>query len=306
MKTFHECLPCFVNQALSTIKRAGASAAETEEAMRAVFREMAGIDLSAPPPVTGTRIYRTIRDVTKNADPFAEDKKRFNLFALSLLPAMRRDADSAADPFLARVRLAIASNIIDFGKNGSLTEEEAHESMERALSVPVDEAAAARLKKEIAGAESVLYLCDNAGEIVFDRLFIEKIPFKKVTCAVRGAPAINDATMEDARETGLTSLVRVISNGSDAPGTILAECSEEFKNSFADADLVIAKGQGNFETLSEVKNKTIFFLLQIKCPVIARDIGFPVGTFAIKENNRAGDTKPAGQATTLTMEASHG
>jgi uncharacterized protein with ATP-grasp and redox domains len=121
---------------------------------------------------------------------------------------------------------------------------------------------------------------------VFDRLLIEQLPLGKVTCAVRGAPAINDATIEDARETGLTDIVKVIHNGSDAPGTILPDCSEEFKEAFAGADLVIAKGQGNFETLSDVENKRIFFLLQIKCPVIARDSGFPVGTFVIKDNSR--------------------
>jgi uncharacterized protein with ATP-grasp and redox domains len=295
MKTFYECLPCFVNQALAALRRAGASDRQARKAMRAVFGGLSAIDFNATPPVTGTRIYRTVRTVTKNTDPFAKDKKRYNDFALSLLPEMQRGADAATDPFLARVRLAIASNIIDFGKNGSLTEKEVRECMDRALSAPLDEAAAARLKAGIAGAESILYLCDNAGEIVFDRLLIEAMPREKVTCAVRGMPAINDATIEDARQTGLTEIVRVIPNGSDAPGTILAECSKEFKKAFYGADLVIAKGQGNFETLSDVKKRRIFFLMQIKCPVIARDSGFPVGTFVITENGGGKDRTEAGQ-----------
>ncbi|MBN2189441.1 MAG: DUF89 family protein [Chitinispirillaceae bacterium] len=306
MKTFYECLPCFVNQALATLKRAGASDRQVQVAMRAVFNELSAIDFNATPPATGTRIYRIIRNITKNADPFSDDKIRYNDFALSLLPEMKRAAASAPDPFLAGIKLAIAANIIDFGKNGSLTEREVRECMGRALAAPVDEASAFRLGKAVAGADSVLYLCDNAGEIVFDRLLIEKMRPEKITCAVRGAPAINDATMEDARHTGLTEMVRVIANGSDAPGTILPDCSEEFKSAFADADLVIAKGQGNFETLSDIKNKRIFFLLQIKCPVIARDSGFPVGSFVIKENNGGNATKQAGQTATLTMEVSHG
>jgi uncharacterized protein with ATP-grasp and redox domains len=306
MRTFHECLPCFVNQALSALKRTNATALQTKKAMRAVFRELAEIDFNATPPVTGTRIYRIIRDLMNAVDPFADDKKLYNAFAQSLLPEMHRAVASAPDPFLAGVKLAIAANIIDFGKNDALSEKEVRECMDRALSAPIDEVAAGRLRHAIAGAGSILYLCDNAGEIVFDKLFIEKIPCEKVICAVRGAPAINDATIEDAQQTGLADLVPVISNGSDAPGTLLDECSDEFQNAFADADLVIAKGQGNFETLSDVKNKAIFFLLQIKCPVIARDIGFPVGSFVIKENNHESGAEPAGQTTTLTMEVTHG
>ena len=120
---------------------------------------------------------------------------------------------------------------------------------------------------------------------------------------MRGAPAINDATMDDARESGLTDLVNAIPNGSDAPGTVLPDCSEEFRKAFTDADLVIAKGQGNFETLSDVYNKRIFFLLQIKCPVIARDSGFPIGTFVIRENGRDTQTKRFG---VLTKEVTYG
>ncbi|MCK5255186.1 MAG: DUF89 family protein, partial [Deltaproteobacteria bacterium] len=122
---------------------------------------------------------------------------------------------------------------------------------------------------------------DNAGEIVFDRLFIEQLPREKVTYVVRGEPIINDVTIEDAREVDMFELVDVIDNGSDAPGTILETCSHEFQKRFASSDLVIAKGQGNYETLSDI-NKRIFFLLQVKCPVIAKDIGFEVGSFVVK------------------------
>ena len=132
-------------------------------------------------------------------------------------------------------------------------------------------------------AKDILYLGDNAGEIVFDRLFIEQMPHEKVTYVVRGEPIINDVTIEDAREVDMFDLVDVIDNGSDAPGTILETCSHEFQQRFASSDLVIAKGQGNYETLSDV-NKRIFFLLQVKCPVIAKDIGFEVGSFIVKAN----------------------
>jgi uncharacterized protein with ATP-grasp and redox domains len=306
MKTYFECLPCFVNQALSSLKRANATPEQTEKAMRAVFSELSYIDFSATPPVTGTRIYRIVRKVSGIIDPYAADKKKYNKFAESLLADTRHTVASAPDPFLGAITIAIAANIIDFGKNGSLSETDVRACLDRALTIPVDRTAVDRLRKAVANAGSILYLCDNAGEIVFDRLLIEQLPRHKVTCAVRGAPAINDATMDDANESGLTELVAVISNGSDAPGTVLSECSEEFRRAFDSADLVIAKGQGNFETLSDICNRWIFFLLQTKCPVIARDSGFPVGSFVIKENNGNDVTEPERRLETLTTEVSNG
>ena len=121
------------------------------------------------------------------------------------------------------------------------------------------------------GRPPFLYLADNAGEIVFDRLLIERLPAEKVTLAVRGGAVLNDATLIDAENTGITELVEVIRNGSDAPGTILEDCSEEFKRCFAAADLIVAKGQGNYESLSHFKKK-IYFLLTVKCSVVAQDL----------------------------------
>ena len=152
---------------------------------------------------------------------------------------------------------------------------------------PLDGDAAA-FAAEVEAAENILYLTDNAGEIVFDRLLIARLPPGRTTVAVRGAPVINDATMADAETAGLTRLVPVIDNGSDAPGTVLADCSEAFRRRFAAADLVIAKGQGNFETLREA-NHRIYFLLRVKCPVIARDIGCPIGRMVCRAPDRAKD-----------------
>ncbi|MBN2451771.1 MAG: DUF89 family protein, partial [Lentisphaeria bacterium] len=121
------------------------------------------------------------------------------------------------------------------------------------------------------------YLADNAGEIVLDRLLVDELPAGRVTVAVRGGPILNDATLDDARQAGLCDRVEVIDNGSDAPGTILADCSPKFRRRFAAADLILAKGQGNFETLSEVA-APLCFLLKVKCPVIAGHTGLPLGT----------------------------
>jgi len=139
----------------------------------------------------------------------------------------------------------------------------------------------AEFSRAIAAAERILYLADNAGEIVFDRLLIERLPTEKVTVAVRGLPVINDATLIDAEYAGITELVEVIDNGSDAPGTILEDCSEAFLERFHAADLIISKGQGNYETLSQV-HKDIYFLLKVKCPVVARDVGCQMNSLVLQ------------------------
>lgn len=143
----------------------------------------------------------------------------------------------------------------------------------------------AALFEAAAKARSILYLADNAGEIVFDRILIEALPASRVTVAVRGGPVINDATLADAETAGIHEIATVIDNGSDAPGTLLAECSPEFRARFEAADLVIAKGQGNFETLSDTR-KHIFFLLSVKCPLVAAEVGAPVGSLVVKQGGR--------------------
>jgi len=133
-------------------------------------------------------------------------------------------------------------------------------------------------KKACGQGQTILYLADNAGEIFFDRLLIEQLSGAKVTLAVRGAPVINDATRTDALAANLEDLVEIIDNGSDAPGTILNDCSAEFRRRFDEADMVIAKGQGNFESLSD-EPRDIFFLFRAKCPVISLHSGFSVGSY---------------------------
>ena len=139
-------------------------------------------------------------------------------------------------------------------------------------------------KNAVIEAEKILYLADNAGEIVFDHLLIEQLPIEKITVVVKGSPVINDATIDDANVVGLGRIVEVIDNGSDGPGTILETCSQNFRDRFEGADLIIAKGQGNYETLSDI-DKNIFFLLKAKCPVIARDLGCQVGKMILRKSN---------------------
>jgi uncharacterized protein with ATP-grasp and redox domains len=180
-------------------------------------------------------------------------------------------------------RLAIAGNIIDLGVKTSIAESDIEKIITNCLTADFDKSHFEYFIDSVSRSERILYLTDNAGEIIFDKLLIEQLPLEKITVAVRGKPVINDATMEDAEFAGLTNIVNVIDNGSDAPGTILEDCSQDFRDCFEKADLIIAKGQGNYETLSEI-NKKIFFILKVKCPVIARNIGCEVGEMILQKS----------------------
>ncbi len=171
-------------------------------------------------------------------------------------------------------------NMIDYAQAGGARETKLRQEVEESMIAPLF-GDVEQLRDLVSNADRILYLTDNAGEIVMDRLLIEQLPPENVTVSVRGGPVLNDATLEDAKAAGLTDIVEVIDNGSDAPGTILDDCSDRFFEYFSRADLVIAKGQGNYESLSEVE-KEIFFLLKAKCPVIADDLGCPLGTLVMR------------------------
>ncbi len=247
--------------------------------MREVLRWAGEMDLDQPPPVMGQRLHRRLREIIGVKDPYRPAKDWQNSMALGLFPEMKAKIESAPDPLAMAARLAIAGNVIDMGVNGNVTESGVREAVSQALAEPFTEGRNG-FRQAIAEARSILYLADNAGEIVFDRLLIEQLSPERVTLVVRGAPIINDATMADARAAGLDKIVEVIDNGSDAPGTILDDCSRDFKRHFTEADLILAKGQGNFETLSDEPGN-IFFLFKAKCPVIAEHVGLPVGTHVI-------------------------
>jgi len=280
MKTYFDCIPCFINQALQAVRAVTDDERIHERVLRKVLRATGEMDIRQSPPAMGQTIHRLIREATGNVDPYREHKRKWNRFVLNLLPELRLRVQTSSDPFETAIRLAIAGNVIDSASNPKIDEQEVRDSIERALLAPLSENAVVALYGELVSAQRILYLADNAGEIVFDRLLIEQLPMERVTLAVKGAPVINDATLEDAEQAEITELVSVISNGSDAPGTILEQCSDAFRREFEESDVVIAKGQANYETLSD-SNQNLFFVLMAKCSVIARDIGCEQGELIV-------------------------
>ncbi|ADC88974.1 protein of unknown function DUF89 [Thermocrinis albus DSM 14484] len=226
-------------------------------------------DLTLSPAHYAYHIQRLVKEVTGVEDPFYQVKKVSNRVALKLLQELSQLPTE--DPLERAIKLSGAGNAVDFAIAQQLDlEERVKEILNTEPALFEYPLFLERLQK----AEKVLIIGDNAGEIVLDRLLVEELikRGKEVIYAVKGAPILNDALMEDAEEAGLTSLCRVVSNGSDRVGTVLEDCSQEFRRLFQEAHLVISKGQANFETLSKA-DREIFFLLTVKCLPIERETG---------------------------------
>ena len=282
MKTYLDCIPCFLRQALEAGRMAAVDESVVAGIVRQVLREAAEFPLDLTPPHMGQRIHRIVKRESGQADPYREEKARQNRLGARLYPQLKQRAERDPDSKDFALRLAIAGNIIDLGPPGN-DQTRIPEAVEDAVcskALAVDHRTA--FWRAVEEAEQILYLADNAGEVFFDRLLLDYLPQHKVTFAVRGKPAINDVTRDDLDGTGLDQMVEVIDNGSDAPGTILEDCSAHFLDRYHAADVVISKGQGNYETLS-LADKHIFFLLKVKCPVLAGDMGCEVGDAVVKE-----------------------
>jgi uncharacterized protein with ATP-grasp and redox domains len=282
MKTHPDCIPCFVRQTLETIKLTSDDTGLHEKALREILAILSQMDFNKEPVIMGRTIQHLIQRLSGSSDPYRTLKQQFNQMALDLYPRLKAQVSSAENAFETAARLALAGNMIDFGIGRMLEAAQVTATIELALSANL-KGDIQSLEQAARTARSILYLGDNCGEIVFDRLLIEQFITDRVTYVVRAAPIINDVTMDDARYTGMTDHTRVIDNGSDAPGTLLSECSQKFKTAFKKADLVIAKGQGNYETL-HASRRPIFFMLKVKCPVVAGHIGHEIGSYVIKSN----------------------
>lgn len=268
MKTYLDCIPCFVNQAL----RAGRMATKDDIRIKALMDHIGcrikDVSLSDTPPEMGLIIYDEIHKITGIDDPFKQEKKDHINEALRLLPKLEKRTASADDPLLTAIRIAIAGNVMDLGMNKHFhIERDLEKILEQDFGICDIEA----FREQLAASKNVLYLGDNAGESVFDRILIGALGVQ-VTYVVRGKAIINDVTYQDAIDSGLDKVAEIISSGSPAPATILKLCNEDFLERFEAADMIISKGQGNYEGLSET-TRPVFFLLKAKCPVIARDIG---------------------------------
>ena len=270
-----ECIPCAIGSLINLFNRGFVPLEKQEDAMRSLLKYLSEVNFNQSPPALGQQMHRIIRQVLDDPDPYKEIKYKFNSLMLEYYPRLKEKVDTAPDPFNYALRLAIAGNVIDFGPDNLF---DINDTLKEAESVKLGIDHSQQLKKEIKNAKTLLYLGDNAGEIVMDRLLLETINHSNVYFVVRGAPIINDITIADANQVGINQIATVISNGDDAPGTILENVSAQFRNIYNKADLIIAKGQGNYESLSGC-GKNIYFILMAKCDHVANHLGVRVGDF---------------------------
>jgi len=276
MKAYLDCYPCFFVQTLNTMRLITSDEEEIWKVLKAVSSFLPELSFDSTPPEIGREIYRIISDMTGVKDPYRDIKKRCTQQALALYPNIKDKVRKAENSLLTAVKAAAAGNIIDFGAQAEF---DIKEDFDRVLNQDFAVSDFERFARMVKKSRKTVYLADNAGETVFDRILIEEMAVP-VIYAVRDKPVINDAVTEDAVEAGIDKAAQVVSSGSDAPGTIMDYCRDDFIDIFKSADLIISKGQGNYEALSEVQ-RPIFFLLKSKCPVIAKDIGVPEGSIIL-------------------------
>ncbi|MCD6235580.1 MAG: DUF89 family protein, partial [Thaumarchaeota archaeon] len=244
------------------------------------------------PNLLHTYAYRIVQRITGNPDPFKHVKEQSNRLALEILPQVEAELEKKrdlAERFRFAALAAICGNSLDFEVEGhEVSLENLKTSLINCLgeSLAVDDTPS--LMKTLSKARKVIYLIDNAGEIAFDKPFIRLISESfgvKVLAAVKSGPVLNDATMEDAEAVGLGEVAEVIETGSSSIGLVLEECSSEFLEELRGADIVIAKGQGYYESITEIEDsiaKPLYYVLKAKCEAVARSIGVKKGDNVVK------------------------
>ena len=283
MKLNLDCIPCFQRQALQAARFISNDEKLQEKVLREVVKELLESDWESTPPELAHKVHSIVKRVTNENDPYKDVKRESNDLVLRMYSELKEMIKESRDPLRMAVRLAIAGNIIDFGVAQEFNLEQ---TIKEVLNKKFAIDDYILLKEKLESAETLLFFVDNSGEIGLDKLlvetFLETTEFKKIDFVLKGGPIINDATLEDAFYMGLDSLPNseflVISNGEEETGP--ERKSKEVKNWISEHDLVISKGQGNYEGLSE--HNGLFFMLMAKCPVIASDIGAELGDIIIK------------------------
>jgi len=279
MNTKFDCALCSINGVLNLFRKDLIEEKYHEEILKEIMRYYSTVDYSLPSTTINRGVKNILCRISGLTDPFKPLKDKVNNKALEYYKSYEKSVKDNKNSWQKAMRLAIAGNIIDFGPTHDFDIEMKIEEVLQA-EFPIDDSE--KLFEEIKKAKSILYIGDNTGEIVFDKLFLEVINHPNVTFVVREKPILNDSTMKDAIWAGIDKLAKVITTGDDAPGVLLESVSEKFLSYYNYAELIISKGQGNFEGLGHITDKNIFFLFTIKCKLISEMLNIPVGKSIVK------------------------
>lgn len=282
MRLDAECYPCMMAQSYRAARLSGLEGEDLSRALRSTASILSDVDPSFSPPEAAALFYDDIKAISGIDDPFLGLKEESNRMALELLPGLMEDVNDREYPLFYALRAAVAGNIIDFGARAEPGD--LGENLAEVLEADPFIDQGAFLRRELEKTARALLICDNAGEIAMDRFLCEillsEFPRLDLTAAVRSGPAINDALPKDAAESGLDGVCGVITTGLAMAGVDLERSSQVFRDEFDAADVIIAKGQGNFETLEGV-DRNIFFLFQVKCDCVSTYLGARKGSAVI-------------------------
>jgi damage-control phosphatase, subfamily I len=278
MKIALDCMPCIIKNYQKLLNLNHLSEMVKVDAMKQLLAFLANADFNQSPPVLGREIHRMIRQTLGDSDPYRDIKVQYNQLILDMYADLHKKVVASKNPFYTALKLAVAGNAIDFGSQHQPDVMQILKSLEQ-ITPAIDDSE--YLRRDLKYARNLLYIGDNCGEIVFDKLFLENIAVPTRYFAVRGGPVVNDVTHEDAIDVGMDTIAAIITSGDDSPGTVWDSSSAEFKGAFNNADVIIAKGQGNYEGLSHTPGN-IYFLFIVKCDLIARQLGAQPGDFIIQ------------------------
>ena len=279
MQARPDCLPCSLKQVENILRRVKVDKETAFRLRRLAEERLAALGLRLSPAELATELFHLATRELNHPDPFAEEKAAYNREAVGLYPRLREILDDSPDRLQTALLLAVAGNLLDLAimADPLAVEEVVRKVLAAGLARDEGEA----FRQDLARAETLLYLVDNAGEIAFDRLLVEEIrrlrPEIRVKVAVKSGPASGDATRADAEAVGLAEVAEIVETGGASLGVPRSYTSPSFWETFSQADLVLVKGHANFETTDEEDHPALYFLLTAKCAVVAEALGVKVG-----------------------------
>lgn len=268
-----ECIYCILKKSDSMFSKYEESKEKKVQFMKKVFSIIGNAEENDTAPFLNAKIMRLLNDELKLGDMYYNIKNEYNKLLVSMEKDMLKHIYSSEDKLLMALKYAMVGNFIDFGAMDTVDIKQLKKIIKNSSKQMIDRRAYEKFLDELKDIKKIAYIADNAGEIVLDKIFINVIrelyPDIRISVVVRGKPIYNDATIVDAKEIGLVSMVNVIDNGTDIPGTQLNKINGKSKEIIDNADLIIAKGQGNFETLFGC-GKNIYYIFLCKCDLFVR------------------------------------
>ena len=282
MSIYPDCIPCIIKQSLFAARMAKINDSKIQiEIMKQVAKEINNIDKYETAPEFSGKIQSLVRTFSGIDDPYEEIKEINLQRALKFIPYLKNYIDGSDDKLREAVRVAILGNVIDLGANPDFNLDDEINRIS-SNNIVLDDYLV--FKEKVLKADYILYIGDNAEEALFDKLLIEQLQPKKIIFAVRDNPILNDITLVLAKRIGLDLYSEIISSGSKIAGTNLKETTKTFNEIFTSASIVIAKGQGNYETLENC-GREIFFMFKVKCETVAKYTGYKIGTSVLLLRN---------------------